>query len=148
MAKKHNPLYSEIEICEENLNWMNGDEEANLKEVEEIEVEGEEQDEDKGPAEKQCIAPRECAMEDVMACGLLCETAPEKISEEDKELGNSIENILSSNKSTARLHWPKIGNRALSEYNPNIKIFCMAFPWLFPGGVGDYQDPKKCSLSQ
>ena len=26
----------------------------------------------------------------------------------------------------------------VSEYNDNIRIFCLAFPWLFPGGKGDY----------
>lgn len=38
------------------------------------------------------------------------------------------------------LNWPEIEKVAVSEYNPDIKVFAMAFPWLFPGGVGDFQD--------
>ena len=35
---------------------------------------------------------------------------------------------------------------ALSEYS-NHKIFCMTFPWLFPGGIGDFNDFRKIEIT-
>ena len=30
-----------------------------------------------------------------------------------------------------------------SEYDPTQSVFCNAYPWLFPGGVGDLYDIKR-----
>jgi hypothetical protein len=36
--------------------------------------------------------------------------------------------------------WPVIGVDPIPEWDKSKKIFCMAFPWLFPGGIGDVND--------
>ena len=38
--------------------------------------------------------------------------------------------------------YPVVGKTAVSEYDPNIKTWLLAFPWLFPGGRGDFSSPK------
>ena len=35
-----------------------------------------------------------------------------------------------------------------SEYDPNIKLFSIAYPWLFPGGLGDVYDDTRGGLDQ
>ena len=32
---------------------------------------------------------------------------------------------------------------SISEYDPTQSVFCNAYPWLFPGGVGDLYDMKR-----
>ena len=34
-----------------------------------------------------------------------------------------------------------------SEYDGTARAFSCAYPWLFPGGVGDIWDPKRCSIN-
>ena len=36
------------------------------------------------------------------------------------------------------MNWPYTSSEALSEYGSEVNLFCKAFPWLFPGGVGDF----------
>ena len=45
--------------------------------------------------------------------------------------------------------FPAVGQKAVSEYDPHVKTWLLAFPWLFPGGRGDFISPKlrKQSLS-
>ena len=35
---------------------------------------------------------------------------------------------------------PSTEKQAVNQYDPTIKLFCNVFPWLFPGGIGDYND--------
>ena len=41
--------------------------------------------------------------------------------------------------------YPNVDDVAVDEYDTTIDLFTMAFPWLFPGGVGGPFDihPKK-----
>lgn len=40
------------------------------------------------------------------------------------------------------LDWPTIEEQPFSEYG-ETKIFALAFPWLFPGGIGDFVDRRR-----
>jgi len=46
---------------------------------------------------------------------------------------------------TPRINWPVREIKPISELS-NTKIFCLAFPWLFPGGVGDIKDCRSHEL--
>jgi len=50
-------------------------------------------------------------------------------------------NILAQNGnknvSTTRLSWPARGVKPINDFSDE-KLFCLAFPWLYPGGVGDF----------
>ena len=43
------------------------------------------------------------------------------------------------------LNWPSVSNTAVSELTDE-RIFPLAFPWLFPGGVGDVKDFRQRNL--
>ena len=38
------------------------------------------------------------------------------------------------------MHWPTIDPTPINEFDRNNRLFCKAFPWLFPGGYGDFVD--------
>jgi hypothetical protein len=60
------------------------------------------------------------------------------VQDQDQELAD----LLRKNKKfchTPRTNWPVHEIKPVSEFS-NTKIFCMEFPWLFPGRVGDIKD--------
>jgi len=44
-----------------------------------------------------------------------------------------------------RLNWPTRDIKPITEYS-NTKIFCLAFPWLFPGGIGDIKEARNVEI--
>jgi len=44
-----------------------------------------------------------------------------------------------------RINWPTREVKPIYEFS-NTKLFCLAFPWLFPGGVGDIKECRKYEL--
>jgi hypothetical protein len=63
---------------------------------------------------------------------------------QDQELADS----LRKNKKfchTPRIKWPVREIKPILEFS-NTKIFCLAIPWLFPGGVGDIKDCRSYEL--
>jgi hypothetical protein len=59
------------------------------------------------------------------------------VAEEDNELCDVIK---VGTKSVPSLPWPYVSPDPVNEYDTTEKLFCKAFPWLFPGGVGDFND--------
>jgi hypothetical protein len=43
------------------------------------------------------------------------------------------------------VNWPTREIKPISEFS-DTKIFCLAFPWLFPGGIGDIKDSRLYEL--
>ena len=98
-------------------------------------------DEDLGPSPEISIDPRRASnVEDTVAYGVLAEDAPVLPSSEDRDIAGSIKAATESSieQDTPILNWPSISETAVSEYDTSIKIFAGAFPWLFPGGRGDF----------
>ena len=66
---------------------------------------------------------------------LLQPVAGKDMSEEDTLINATIQKECGK---TAVLNWPYTSKMAISEYGQTTYIFCKAFPWLFPGGLGDF----------
>jgi len=43
------------------------------------------------------------------------------------------------------LNWPPRDVKPISEFS-DTKIFCLAFPWLFPGGIGDIKESREYNV--
>jgi hypothetical protein len=43
------------------------------------------------------------------------------------------------------LNWPPRDVKPISEFS-DTKIFCLAFPWLFSGGIGDIKESRECDV--
>ena len=81
------------------------------------------------------------------------------MSTKNKEISRLIQQSVESQnpkeKRKNSINWPYTENKALSEFGDEINLFCKAFPWLFPGGIGDFsQIPnqteifEQCGLSE
>ena len=131
--KRYNIEYQDIEIDESNLDWMNGEEEAELNSVHVIDQIAEDDEEkDRGPAENQVFVPEEQADQFIEASGSVNETDAPFIPQSDADLLESMK-LAADDPHTARIEWPTILPEPISEYSDK-KIFVMAFPWLYPGG--------------
>ncbi len=56
------------------------------------------------------------------------------LSNIDEETLNTVKQYKGKNIS-ARIHWSTRAVKPISE-SSDTKIFCLAFPWFFPGGIG------------
>jgi len=97
------------------------------------------EDNDKGPCERQVFGPQDEVTElEEEASGCISGESTQIIHEGDQLLAKEIRR-KSNNRILPRLNWPTRDIKPISEYS-NTKIFCLAFPWLFPGGVGDIKE--------
>lgn len=64
-----------------------------------------------------------------------------QLSEEDRNINDTLQKEVASskNKKNISIQWPEISEIPINEYGDK-KIFVLAFPWLFPGGIGDPTD--------
>lgn len=67
--------------------------------------------------------------------------ATQILSECDQTLSDAMYKVT-SNGIIPRINWPTRDVKPISEYQ-DAKLFCLSFPWLYPGGVGDIKDCRK-----
>ena len=98
----------------------------------------------RGPAEKQVMEPDENVTEpEDEVYGCISGEQTQHLSEEDERLVKLI-NEKAKDKAY-RTGFPKRDIKPISEHG-GTPIFCLAFPWLFPGGYGDIQDSRKTKI--
>ena len=142
--KKYHVGYKDITINESNMDWMQDKEEADIPAtVNTIAGELEELD-DIGPSPKINMNPVHESDFHVTHNGILVEDAPVLPSDEDRHIAGILENAESGKE--IFLNWPSVSNKAISELTEE-KIFPLAFPWLFPGGIGDIKDFRQRKLT-
>ena len=149
---KHNVIYRDsVTIDETNLDWIGDDDEAELPSVTVNDAEDEATagvcssvmvPEDKGPAELQCLPELACddELDQLKTCGIHVTDSSTPHSQNDEELEKAIKDGTSQ---TASAPWPYVSSDPVSEYDTTEKLYCKAFPWLFPGGVGDINDYRE-----
>ena len=149
---KYNAEYrAGVTINEDNLSWMGDEDEKELNSVISM-LEEDADDEhdsllpglvDLGPAEQQCLPQLEVdELPDAFrTCGLHVEDSVPIISKTDANIGKTMTEAASG--SSARLMWPFVSEEPINEYDEDERLFCKAFPWLFPGGVGDINDYRE-----
>ena len=144
--KNHSKAFEQIEIDLQNLNWMEDDEEKELPAPCHEEQMNPSIDENgKGPND---LGPSPSQYSDVLAdeemenitCGGYRTEPCMKIGVRNKKLSQQISNAVSSQRKNSSnvIIWPHVDNEAVSEYE-ETDLFPKAFPWLFPGGIGDYK---------
>ena len=137
--KQHNPEYFDIEIDETKLEWI-GKSDCGYIDVKVIVVEDGDPkkdtlNEDNGPNRDADIETEE---NNLPCTGYVDNGGMGPLSEIDSEINSELREAVdqSSNRGNINVSWPSIGQRAVNEYS-DLKIFVRAFPWLFPGGLGD-----------
>jgi len=150
--KKYNPEYKDINIDMSALDWMEGEEDelsCQVLETDEIVtcVDLDRNIDDAGPASGQCLDPK-LSCEDVGEFGFIDVGEKSPVCSRDEEISKELLESISksANKDQITVDWPAISSDAVSEYGDK-RIFVNAFPWLFPGGIGDIKDFPSKNLS-
>jgi len=146
--KKYNPEYKNITIDMSALDWMKGDEgiiDAKVLYCDNIitAIDNDPNVDDVGPN-------LNCSTEaTVLEFGYVDAGGKAKVSSRDKEIQDAINESIakSKNKKDIVVDWPCISDKAVSEFG-DTRIFVNAFPWLFPGGIGDAKDWPNKNLNQ
>ena len=131
----------ELKICENNLDWMGTNEEADLLSVLDISTTITEQqlpDSDRGVAPEQCMTPLEEDNNEFEQSGIQGQVPNIELNQADREVINDLKTSTPKGGEQV-LEWPTIGDAPVSEYS-EIKLFTLAFPWLFPGGICDINE--------
>ena len=146
--KEHSTEYRDIIIDKGALDWIKG-EEAYLEGFEVFVEDPEPSEEDKtdkirdrGPTPEHNMEPED-ESDNLAPFGYIDEGYIGEISEEEKEISRRLKETIrdSGNSKNIAVDWPTVDDRPVSEYGDR-KIFANAFPWLFPGGIGDVRDHK------
>ena len=141
--KKFNILYRDIEIIETNLDWIeNGDEQELPCEIHQTNGNTTEE-KDLGPSPIQ-VEHNNDLNDPVDHCfGVIPVVNNSKPKAKDKEVTECLEKAATQ----ANMDFPYVSTDPVDEFDESQKIFCLAFPWLFPGGVGDFNDYRETSIS-
>ena len=144
--KQYNPLYKDIIVNESNLNWMTKCQSDTINHVIRIENSNDiDEDKDEGPSYRQVLQPQdELLHPENEYFGCISEDKTQIIFDGDRELTRLINKKI-QDRNIQKLHWPPRDIKPISEFS-DTKIFCLAFPWLFPGGIGDIKESRECDI--
>ena len=137
--KKYNKVYSDIEIDKSRLDWMGDNDEGNLLSSVDMEVDHPEVFDKfrETVCGNQNMVDPKSNVEEISYYGVLGETDRVELSKEDQQISRELSSLTRKTKNCNVQDWPQISDKALSEHDSSLKLFCMIFPWLFPGGIGD-----------
>ena len=65
---------------------------------------------------------------------------------DDLDILKEVRDSKSGREKGAAINWPAFSDEPISEYS-NKHVFCMLFPWLYPGGNGDFNEDRKIDIS-
>ena len=66
------------------------------------------------------------------------------LSQDDEEMLKRLSRGLKEDDDKIpAVFWPHISDAAVSEYEVGVRLYACAFPWLFPGGIGDFNEEFK-----
>ena len=99
---------------------------------------------DIGPSESQTLSGftesshNSCAVESIL--GILPSVAPHLLKEKDTKIIKTLNAGLDQHnkKNNKAIQFPYASPTPVNEYDEDNSLFTRAFPWLFPGGYGDY----------
>lgn len=149
--KKYNEEYKNIDINMGALDWLEGNEgNMNVLNIEVPEIETRE--DERPPSKEDDPGPNpaftrtlELEGSHVKTFGYVDDCARTELSQQDKQIHNEIlqaidEKIEKSNtKKEISVKWPNCGPVPVNEFTTK-RLFARAYPWLFPGGIGDVSD--------
>ena len=141
--------YANIEIKESNLDWI---EDNNAQELPPtlIEIDDDKTSKnmsvsvDMGPSESQTLSGFQedlhvaCEIDTVL--GVLPSSAPHLPKEKDEDVVETLNSGLNQHnkRNHTTIQFPYASPEPVNEYDQDSSLFTRAFPWLFPGGLGDF----------
>jgi len=148
---EHNQEYKDVVIDMTALDWIEAEEgtlDPQILETNELltAIDDTAQNADLGPAPKQTILPKANG-DDINVFGYIDAGAKAPLSERNQAINEELQQSVldSPNKQEIAVDWPALSASPICEYG-SIRLFVNAFPWLFPGGVGDAKDFPTANL--
>ena len=100
-----------------------------------------------GPAEEQITNQSTENNITIEEIGILSLKSPIIANDTDQEIANILEKVAKDSNKIDSINWPTISKDPINEYSTNCHLFSMAFPWLFPGGFGDFCAEREKRIS-
>jgi hypothetical protein len=145
--KCYNIEYKDISIDMSALDWLCGEEGSldviDITDDSECENEGGELNDiefDLGPSPPLTRRTMNQGT-NVKSFGFVSDARADIVSPDDVLVNNGLVDAIDQSKlkRDINVRWPTAGPVAINEYS-STRIFARAFPWLFPGGLGDVKD--------
>lgn len=139
-SKMNNPEHVDIVIDESSLEWIASSDVGYL-DVTTMFTQSEDDEvdptEDLGPTPTTHIPEHT----DTVATGFIDNGGHCHLSEDDEHMNSKLQTSVahSKNKQNVSMSWPSMSEKPVNEFG-DTRIFARAFPWLFPGGLGDPKD--------
>ena len=132
--KRFNVEYKNIDIVEDNLNWMT--ESAEDLPSLNMDLPMSEENSNTNVRLREKEAYEDQTPTDASIYGYLQTPATHNMPQvKDTPVTNVLrESVLRVNKNTS-IDFPYVSEVPMDEYDSTIKLFCKAFPWLYPCGV-------------
>ena len=129
--KQHNKEYESITICEDNLDSLDGDIVSLVSEVDDV-------------LDDQNICEEPNFNDNAEPPGIYGYVSTNSLRNvpkpKDKDTTDVLQDLFETSNNNTSMDFPYVCQDALNEYDKTCKLFCLAFPWLFPGGIGDIND--------
>jgi hypothetical protein len=145
--KEYNIEYKDVIIDMSALDWLCGEEGSLIafELVSQTDNDNVTEDqsglnEDLGPSAAYTRQTME-ACGNVRTFGYVTDAPGVIVSPDDVIINNEVVRAIDrcNEKRSINVQWPAAGPVAISEFS-SVRIFARAFPWLFPGGLGDVKD--------
>jgi len=144
--KKHHKGYKDIVINEDNLSWLNGAEEGVIqgdaltittKTKKQVLADIEKMQEKVSVSESQTMDEKGTPEDTFEVTGTSMEMQTSNYTEENNRVAHELKQSQSiASSKIPLLSFPQIDEEPIDEYN-TPGMLADAYPWLFPGGVGD-----------
>ena len=131
--KEHNSEYHHIVIQEQHLDWMDS-QEQDLPQPSHDPIEAED-------INSYATYPDNPVHSPAGTFGYISTPKNRNLPQEkDSQATETLREAYQSNNTSTSIDFPFVETKAVNEYDKTSKLFCKAFPWLFPGGQGDFND--------
>ena len=144
--KKYNVEYKDITIDESNLNWMGDEEEKELLTEQTLYEEYDNEETDLGPSQTQIFNEEE-GQHLFKSYAMVSDNNIGLPKQKDKEITDKIKQSIDKSTKGNEINFPYVSEEPIDEFDENIKLFCKAFPWLYPGGIGDFNEFSNQSIT-
>jgi hypothetical protein len=137
--KEHHPGYHDINIEEKNLDWMNGCDQKHLNSdsvtyLESIIDENTQKEDTNTSVSAHQTCENVCKPMEMLGT---TSTLSSRKRNEDVKIMHKIETSMKQNgHDISPLMFPRVDEDPVNEFTTN-RLFADAYPWLFPGGIGD-----------
>ena len=143
--KKYHAHYKFIKIDERKLDWLGEEGEKNIMDHLNRDIISS----TKSDVDESGATPINTNIDETeeseSSFGLIVTEPSTAFNEDDRKIAAQLKEASKKGGIKTSIVWPSISPEPVSEYTDHV--FTKAYPWLFPGGVGDFMDSRSMKVS-